>query len=350
MDQSHSAAIDLVEAAYDLALPPAEWLPRVLETGASIFDRGLGHYGVICAGMSEEGVPVFSQVQSSSGAEELPLKVWRAAREAGPELVASFSGPLVGQVVILSALEERHPRAFELLTRGVGCRDMLSLVATDPNAHGVNITMPSPTPIRPSRKEMERWQMLGVHLAAGHRLRSGLIGEDEVQGQAITEMPLRAEAVLDPKQFLLAEARGPAQEADAATRIREAARMVDRARGVLRKRDPEQALRIWRGLVRGRWSLVDWFDTDGRRFVLAKPNAPHIRDPRGLSQREALLATYAALGESRKLISYRTGLHESTVSRTLDSAMRKLGASTQAQLVEKMRGFPNAASLPSPSP
>ena len=28
-------------------------------------------------------------------------------------------------------------------------------------------------------------------------------------------------------------------------------------------------------------SLVDYFDTDGRRFVLALPNSPHVTDPRG---------------------------------------------------------------------
>ena len=164
-------------------------------------------------------------------------------------------------------------------------------------------------------------------------------------GKPITEMPLQAEALLDPTRFLVAQAAGGAQERGASKTIREAARLVDKARGPLRQDDPEEALRIWRGLVRGRWSLVDWFDTDGRRFVLAKPNAPNIRDPRGLTEREALVATYAASGESRKLISYRTGLSESTVSRALDSAMHKLTVKTKAQLVEKMRGLPDVAEL-----
>ena len=94
------------------------------------------------------------------------------------------------------------------------------------------------------------------------------------------------------------------------------------------------------GLVRGRWSLVDWFDTDGRRFVLARPNVPNIVDPRGLTEREALLATYAVQGESNKMIAYRFGVSAARVSGLLRSARHKLGCKTHAQLVEKMRGLP----------
>ena len=115
---------------------------------------------------------------------------------------------------------------------------------------------------------------------------------------------------------------------------------MDRARGKLRKSDPEEALAMWRGLVRGRWSLVDWFDTDGRRFVLAKPNAPHAGDPRGLTEREHQVAVYASRGESRKIISYRIGISRGRVSELLASAMRKLGVKTQPQLVERLRGLP----------
>ena len=91
--------------------------------------------------------------------------------------------------------------------------------------------------------------------------------------------------------------------------------------------------------MHGRWSMVDWFDCDQRRYVLAIPNSPDLGDPRGLSERELQVATYAALGESGKLISYRLGVSKGTVSNALHAAMHKLGAKTQPQLAEKMRGF-----------
>lgn len=93
----------------------------------------------------------------------------------------------------------------------------------------------------------------------------------------ITEMPLNAEALVDPTRFVVSEATGDARGAEAATTIREAARLVDKARGPLRNQDPEEALRLWEGLVRGRWTLLDWFDTDGRRFVLWGSDAGPIR-------------------------------------------------------------------------
>jgi DNA-binding CsgD family transcriptional regulator len=85
--------------------------------------------------------------------------------------------------------------------------------------------------------------------------------------------------------------------------------------------------------------MVDWFDTDGRRFVLALPNAPHVTDPRGLTERESQVVAYAVLGQTNKMIAYRLGLSKSRVSMLLRGAMRKLNVQTRAQLVLKMRDF-----------
>ena len=74
--------------------------------------------------------------------------------------------------------------------------------------------------------------------------------------------------------------------------------------------------------------------------MLAKPNAPRLNDPRGLTEREAQVATYAARGESSKLIGYRFGISPQRVSALLRGALHKLGARTQAHLVEKMRAMP----------
>ena len=185
-----------------------------------------------------------------------------------------------------------------------------------------------------------------VHLTAAHRLRSALPELCEAEGPGtsepipLTQLPLLAEAVFDPSRRKVAEAAVPAQSSTASEAIRAASVRIDRARGRLRKTDPDEALTLWRGLVSGRWSLVDWFDTDGRRFIVAKANAPDLGDPRGLTQRELPVATYAVQGETLKLIGYRFDLSPSQVSRHLRAAMRKLGARTQAELVEKMRATP----------
>ena len=89
--------------------------------------------------------------------------------------------------------------------------------------------------------------------------------------------------------------------------------------------------------------MVDWFDSDGRRFVLAIPNSPHITDPRGLSERESQIVAHAIMGHTNKMIAYRLGLSRSRVSLHLRNAMRKLGVRTRAQLVKKMRDFQSLA-------
>ena len=77
-----------------------------------------------------------------------------------------------------------------------------------------------------------------------------------------------------------------AQRSSTSPKLRDAAVVVDHARGKLRKTDPEQALETWKALVQGRWSMVDWFDSDDRHYVLAIPNSPYVSDPRGLTERE----------------------------------------------------------------
>jgi DNA-binding CsgD family transcriptional regulator len=337
MEANLDAAIDVVEASYDLELPAADWLPKLLAAGESLFDFGMGCYGAIGAGVSKDGVPILTQALGSRGAEDLPLRMMSSAQEAGPDLVGRASSDVQGRIYLLSDLCDRWPTACEIINRHLGSQDMLSLTALDPDGCGVHISIPSAKVLRLNRHERHFWRMMEVHLAAGHRLRRALGQQGDAAGEAMTEIPLNAEALIDPTRFLVSEARGEATRANASEKLREAARLVDKARGQLRKSDPNEALRLWEGLVRGKWSLVDWFDSDGRRFLLAKSNAPRIKDPRGLTEREAQVATYAALGETSKMIGYRLGLSASYVSRLLRDAMRKLDAKTRAQLVDKMR-------------
>ena len=82
--------------------------------------------------------------------------------------------------------------------------------------------------------------------------------------------------------------------------------------------------------------MVDWFDSDGRRFILAIPNPPEVRDPRGLTEQERQVVTYILLGETNKLVAYRLGLSTARVSGLLKTAMRKLSVKSRTQLVQKL--------------
>ena len=128
-----------------------------------------------------------------------------------------------------------------------------------------------------------------------------------------------------------------AGEGERRASLREAALRLDRTPRAVGKSETARALLLWEGLVRGRLTLVDWFDVDGRRFILVKPNTVRPRCACGLTAREQEVAMGAALGESSKLTGYRLGISPSRVSTLLKAAMRKLGVRTKAQLVVMVR-------------
>jgi len=110
------------------------------------------------------------------------------------------------------------------------------------------------------------------------------------------------------------------------------AKCIDAARSKSGRNDEATALEAWRALVSGTWSLVDVFEKDGRRLLIARENEPGAPAAEPLTLRERQVVVYAALGHSQKLIAYTVGLSVSSVSAQLTRACRKLGVATPMQL------------------
>jgi DNA-binding CsgD family transcriptional regulator len=121
--------------------------------------------------------------------------------------------------------------------------------------------------------------------------------------------------------------------------IRDAAVAIDRATRQLRLRDAAEALRLWEALDDGRLILVDEFERDGRRYLVARarPGAAAQRPDVALTPRQREVAAYAALGHANKLIAYELGVSVSTVATHLMAAARKLHAPSRAALIAKAR-------------
>ncbi|MEM7437727.1 MAG: LuxR C-terminal-related transcriptional regulator [Myxococcota bacterium] len=333
MDRATSTIINMVEASYDLGVEDAAWLPHVMSVGLPLLDQGLG-VGALEFSRPLNGEKVMIHQQYvASGPEDFPERNMRFTSEGDAELSQAMTRPGMAMTLTECAGEkyldavDRWRRYFDY------SKDAFGVTAVDPDGQGIHIIAPLAEPTKLSARTRQRWQMIGAHLAAGHRLHRALREPPE----ATSELPHDAELVLDAKNFRTTEAAGSGRNKSAQRALREAAVAVDAARGRLRKSSPEEALAIWRGLSRGRWSVVDWFDTDGRRYVLGLKNPPSIRDPRALTERERQVATYAGLGESNKLIAYRLGLSESRVSKALQNAMQKLKTRNRAQLVARMQ-------------
>jgi DNA-binding NarL/FixJ family response regulator len=120
-----------------------------------------------------------------------------------------------------------------------------------------------------------------------------------------------------------------------------------------RSRTEEYSARelLWPSLLAGRWSLIESFTAAGARYVVAcrnpeQPKPPESPDPiewpRALLPRERNVLELALAGRSGKWISFEIDLSESVVTRTLRTALRKIGASDTAALA----GVPTAAFEP----
>ncbi|MFT3924232.1 MAG: LuxR C-terminal-related transcriptional regulator [Myxococcales bacterium] len=207
-------------------------------------------------------------------------------------------------------------RSFEAL----GASDMLAVVSVDPSRHGciIGLLQKASGDIHPLVRQ--RWQRLGTHIAAAYRLRQKLAGRTRFSARME-----QAEAILEASGKV-SHAAGPATLRGPRDQLRAAVRAMERARGPLRAENSEEALDAWQGLVAGRWSLVDVFDTDGRRYVVAHRNDPEVTDPRGLTPRERQVLGYADLGRSNKEIAYELGLSEATVAVHLHRACLKLAS------------------------
>ena len=333
MKRASTTLIELTEAVYELEMEDGAWIPNLLQVGLPILDHGLGVVAI--AYTRDPSAPDFTVHQKFSvlGPSDLLAGLDRALGEWPREVYRELLRP--GLVSSLSEVAADYPECLQACRKHIaGCRDTFGMTAVDPNGLGILLIAFLPEVTRLKGRERELWRMLGAHVAAGHRLRRAM-----VTAQSTTGLPRDAEAVIDPTRLRLTDAAGLAQNKEAAKALREAAVRIDRARGRTRRSDPGAALEMWKSLTEGRWSLVDWFDNDGRRFVLALPNAPQVTDPRGLSKRESLVATYAMHGDSAKLIGYRLGISKTAVSAALKQTMRKLGVKTQAQLIERFQAF-----------
>lgn len=217
--------------------------------------------------------------------------------------------------------------------------DSLNVIAADATGLGCAFAANRPHPASgpTPRAALKTLSQLATHIAAAYRLRRQRADADALAA---------SEAIIDQHQRVV-HATGEARSNWALGAIREAAVAVARARpqeGERSRLGPEVAIEAWQSLTAGRWSVLDHFDRDGRRYFIARPNAPETSPDSALSERERQVLGALALGHSNKLIAYELGLHPSTVSNHLASAGRKLGVGSRIEMVrcarEIVRGGP----------
>jgi len=313
--------ISAIELAYAREADDAAWLEELTRFVAPAFSGGspttsylfdLHEEDVQLGFAASVGEPPYSREHYASSHEVGHATTGRAKRVIYECEVFTLLSRVIG-----AGMTKRMIQAA-----GMSGDDALGLRANATPDSGVLVTTQVSAGFRIKNRTL--WTRFAAHVGAALRLRR----------KRREPSPNTALAVLDPRGRL---EHGTAETIAARHDLAGAAQDMDRARGKLRRLDPERASALWRTMVRGEWSLVDWFDHDGKRFLLAHDNQIPVTRRRSLSDRERQVVAHAAMSHSNKLIAYDLGLSTGTVAVILGRAAKKLGVSGRVALIRAFR-------------
>jgi DNA-binding CsgD family transcriptional regulator len=328
-----AAVIDSTERAYDLLAPKERWLHEIIEHLRPALDSGLGIFGWLYDARDFKNL-VFTNPVFLGIPPELPGALVSCNQDPDTPLalVQMHYRTPAGPFSMSLGNEFANYMPWRKHVHPVGVKDLLVVNGIDANRMGCAISAPRRAVARISAERLALLQYLSAHLATAYRLRRRI--------EALSDTPPgpehpRVEAVLTPSGRLEhASTLGRSREAKRALSL--AVRAAERARGKLRRAQPEEAMRLWKSMVSGRWSLSDHFESDGRRYILAYVNPPEAPPVRTLSQLERQVLSCSALGKSNKLIAHELGIGMNTIGSALKRAASKLGASRPRDLVAIM--------------
>jgi DNA-binding CsgD family transcriptional regulator len=316
--------LEIVEAAYRLDATEGEWLDGIAQACRPALDQGFG----VCVFEFEHQMGSAPQIlrRSKLGVPEELSKVYSAVfsgMEPDVKVRPFTHGPCTtGSQMMGQRGEFIHNDHMKRHVHPLGMYDSIWITAAEPSGAGCGIHAGRPSIAWASRAMRERWSRIASHLAAGLRLRRRL--------RQLGALP-RVEAVLSPEGKML-HAEGQADEPRSIERLRRAVLDVEKVRST-QHRNASTSLGRWQGLIDARWSLIDQFDQDGKRFIVARENEPRPPGPGAFTERERQVVGYAALGHDNKVIAYDLGIAHSTVKVLMARAAAKLAVRSRAEVI-----------------
>lgn len=291
--------IPVVEAAFDLTAEREPWLWGIADRARAMLDDGLGVAGVMYEFDADARLSVPCAVHA--GCDPQQASALAAAAQRGLSLLASESHPTVVEwlregrepLTRLAAAAEDTAVA-SLLGAVPELTDGAVLLGRANENTGVALLVPMRSPFVPTMRRRVALSRLARQLGQALSLRLSL---DSAR--------LAGESLADAFRRLTAD---PAHASSL---------------------DAEEDWARW---IDGSLSLVDSFERDGRRFIVALRAAPESGDPRVLTPMERTVAGYAAHGFSNQLIAQTLGLGPSTIAGLLQRVVQKLGLSHRSQL------------------
>jgi DNA-binding NarL/FixJ family response regulator len=317
--------VGAVETFYAPDLSDQEWLRMVVEKVRPLLDRqGLGIAGALydcpdpCSWMP-------SHMFLLDVSEQLQRVLFDGSESLPPVYVADS---LLNRTCYLGA-DVRGWSDISTFRSGAaqeaGIADALQLNVVEPDGQGFWLGSPQTSRV-PLPDDLRLTLIrLARHLAAAHRLRR--------KHPQIRVAPDDAEAVLahDGK---IQHAEGIAQDPTNQTALTRAARTMDAVRTRRTAVDPRECIKDWQSIVVKRWTFLEHFESDGKRFFLAVDNRKKPPSLDLLSGRERDVVLHALRGRDNKAIASDLGLAHSTVRVLLARAAAKVGARSRTELLQ----------------
>lgn len=317
-----SNALRVAHAAYSLELDDEAWLKHLADTIGPLVDRGRGlvafRWHLTSTGKVEPkemtvtgGLPGDSQMLRNLLGN---LDERRAYLAYGAPYIYRSLSEIAQDHPVINDLSEDSDMGRLARPREVSDFDMLRVDLAEGKGWMFSTLRTEPGGISEARRKL--WEMVGVHIAAGARLRRSLERVNLDQSAAVFdgtngELDVRDDTLKDNRRrrrlLELIEARQHANS--------------------IANDDPLEAMQLWQGLIDGRWSLLDIVDTDGRAFTVLRENPLEVRSRIALSERERQVAYLVGRGHHIKLVAYKLGVSPSTVRSQLRSALQKLNLS-----------------------
>jgi DNA-binding CsgD family transcriptional regulator len=311
--------VGVIEAVYRVDAPEQEWVAGLLDAARPSLERGLGAAAYLY------------------NASRIPLRIWNVVErdsvipiqgivDTVQNLDDAYADKVARRLYVGAASEapgfhEQRGVNEQMFPHGV--RDTLSVNAYHPSGTGIFVGAPLPRETKLSARRRAVLGRVAAHMATalGLRVRLGTTG---------------VAAVLTPGGRV-EHAEAEAKERDARDALREAAIAIDRARGKLRHDDSERAVGLWKARVAARWTLVDQFESDGKRYVVARTNELPTGGLHPLTPSEEHVLALLAQGRTSKLVAYELGIAPATVRVLTARGAQKLGVRSAAEAIESYR-------------
>ncbi len=191
----------------------------------------------------------------------------------------------VARCLITSEVDPRRKLNYRDRLAQSGIHDGINILSMDLDRRGLLLSLgipAGPTIAPEKRTDLVR---AATHIQSALRLRARLAAES-LDAPAADDGLESGDAVLTAEGKLL-HAEGDATLANARRALQTAVRDMTHARIALRG-DAHRALGMWKGLVAAQWTLIDRFESNGERYVVARENTPQLNGLVALTPDRAL--------------------------------------------------------------